>query len=430
MMKRILLIAGFVLLCVGSSGASAQEPTHLTLAEAQKLALKNNPQLTAAVLEAAAALQVPVQYRAAYLPNLSGNVTAVMADNGSRLAAGGLNNPTVYDRFAAGLSLTQMVTDFGRTKNLIDMAKLRADAQNQVTEQVRADILLVTGQAYFSLLREQAVLRVAQQTVNARKLLSDQVTTLAQSKLKSQLDVSFANVNLADAQLFLVQAQNAVKAGEARLAAVMGLPGDTRFVLAEEPMPAPLPAQPDALIQQALANRPELRGLRLEQSASAKFVRAEHALNYPSVAVVGTAGFVPAGEPQIQSHYGAIGINLNVPIFNGGLFTAREKEARLREQSTQQRVSDLETQVARDVRVAALNEQTACDRVPLSEEMLKQAQTALDLSESRYNLGLSSMVELSQASLNLTSAQIGVESARYECETQRVNVDFQLGALK
>ncbi len=62
--------------------------------------------------------------------------------------------------------------------------------------------------------------------------------------------------------------------------------------------------------------------------------------------------------------------------------------------------------------------------------MLKQTQTALDLAQSRYNLGLSSIVELSQAQLNLTAAQIGYANAKYDCQARRVNVDFQIGALK
>lgn len=408
-------------------------PTRLSLAQAEQIAVKNNPQISEALLNAAAALQVPVQYRSAYFPTVSGNATGVISDRGSRLAAGALNNPVVYDRVAAGLNVTQMVTDFGRTGNLVDMARLRADAQNQAAEQVRADILLVAGQAYFSLLREQAVLRVARQTVAARQLLSDQVTALAQSNLKSQLDVSFANVNLADANLLLIQAENAVKAGEAQLAAVLGLPGDSRFTLAEEPMPAPLPASLEALVLQAMDSRPELRGSKLEQQASEKFARAEHALHYPNIMVMGAAGVVPwtpAGQTQIEDRYGAIGINLNVPIFNGFLFKARESEARLKAQAAQQRVNDLETRVARDVRVAGLNEKSACDRVPVTLQMLTQSQTALDLAESRYSLGLSSIIELSQAQLNLTSAQIGAESARYDCQAQRLNVDYQVGALR
>ena len=429
-MKRILMIAVLLLLALQSVPLRAQEPLHLTLTEAEKLAVKNNPRISEALLNAAAALQVRTQYRSAYFPTVAGNVTAVTAQTGSRIAAGGLNNPIVYERFATGLSASQMVTDFGRTGNLVDMAKLRADAQEQVTERVRADILLLTGEAYFSLLREQAVLKVAQQTVAARQLLSDQVTSLAQSNLKSQLDVSFANVNLADARLLLSQAENALNAGQAQLAAVMALPGDTSFVLAEAPMPAPLADNLDTLIQGALRQRPELKGLQLEQSAAEAFTKAERALKYPNISVLATAGLVPAGAPQVQDHYGAIGINLNIPVFNGGLFTARENEARLRAEAAQQHLTDMQIQIARDVRVACLDEKTACERVLLSEQLLNNAKTAQDLAQSRYTLGLSSIVELSQAQLNLTSAQITAESARYDCQAQRLKVDFQLGTLK
>ena len=245
------------------------------------------------------------------------------ADSGSRLAAGGLNNPVVYDRLASGLLVNQLVTDFGRTGNLIASAKLRAQAQDQVTETARADILITTARAYFGVLRARAVLTVAQQTVSARQLVSDQVTALANSNLKSGLDVSFANVNLADAQLLLSQAQNNVKAAEAELAAAMGLPAQTAFSLSEENRcPGLLPDKVDPLIQQALQDRPELKDLRLEQSAAERFAKAEHALFYPTIGVAGTAGFVPAGEAAVPGRYGAIGVNVSIPVFNGGLFRA------------------------------------------------------------------------------------------------------------
>ena len=137
--------------------AMAQPPTHLTLAQAQQLAIQNNPQFTAARYNAAAAYQVAPQYKAAYEPNLSGSFTGVGADNGSRLAAGGLNNPVVYNRVGSGLSVGQMITDFGRTSNLIAMAKLQASAQDQVTEATRENILLSVSRAYFAVLPLGAV---------------------------------------------------------------------------------------------------------------------------------------------------------------------------------------------------------------------------------------------------------------------------------
>lgn len=408
----------------------AQPAMHLTLAEARRLAIQNNPRFTAAQLNAAAAYQVVPEYRSNYQPNLAGSFTSVEADNGSRLAAGGLNNPIVYSRVGSGLTVSQMITDFGRTSNLVGMAKLQAQAQDQETEATRAQVLLVTSRAYFALLRSHAVLRVADQTVQARSLVSEQVTALAQSKLKSTLDVSFANVNLADAKLLQIQAQNDVKAAEADLAAAIGLPGESGFVLEEEPMPAPLPDRVNDLLRVALQARPELRELRLQQNAADRFTKAEHALYYPYVGIVGTSGFVPTGYSTIPDRYGAVGMNITIPIFNGGLFKARQTQAELKAKAATQNTNDLENQVTRDVRVAYLNATTSYDRMGLTAQLLQQAQMGLDLAQSRYDLGLGSIVELSTAQLNLTSAQIANTSAQYDYQAQRVVVDYQTGALR
>jgi outer membrane protein len=409
------------LLILGCASLSAQQqPKPLSLIEAQGLAIQNNPQFTAAKLNAAASYQVPI---------VTGSLTGVGADSGSRLAAGALNNPAVYNRLAAGVTVSQMLTDFGRTRNLVDMAKLRAQAQDQKTEGTRADILLATSRAYFEVQRATAVLQVAIQTVAARQLVSDKVTALEANRLKSLLDVSFANVNLSDAKLLLIQAQNDLKSAEAELAAAMGLPSQTDFTLSQEPLPAALPDRLEPLIQDAIQNRPELKSLRLEQNAAERFAKAEHLLFLPTIGALGAVGVVPAGEQTIPGRYGAAGVNVNIPIFNGGLFKARQTEAELRAQAATQNVNDLANRVVRDLRVAYLAALTAHDRIDLTDELLKQAQLALDLAESRYNLGLSSIVELSQAQLNLTSAQIGAASARYDYQAQWIAVQYQTGAL-
>ncbi|HTS27980.1 MAG TPA: TolC family protein [Bryobacteraceae bacterium] len=409
---------------------SAQPVMRLTLAEAQRQALQNNPQYSSAKFIAAAAYQVPNQYKAAYQPNMFGSFTGVGADSGSRLAAGALNNPVVYDRLGSGLSMSQMITDFGRTSNLVATAKLRAQSQDQATETTRAQILLVTGRAYFNLLRANAVLKVANETVNARQLVVDQISALAESKMRSTLDVTFARYNLSDAKLLAVQAQNDVKAAEAELATAMGLPGETSFELQEEALPAPLPDKVNDLLREALQDRPEVKDLRLQQSADERFIRAEHALYFPSIGMVGTAGIVPSGEAVIPGRYGAVGMNITIPIFNGGLFRARQTEAELRAKAAAQNVSDLENRVVRDVREAYLNANTAADRMTLTLELLNQAEQSLDLAKTRFDAGLGTIVELSQAQLNLTTAQIANASAKYDYQAQRVALDYQTGALR
>ena len=423
-------LLSFLILFAPVCTARNQAAMPLSLADAHKLALQNNPLIMAVKLNADAAYLVPVEYKASYLPTLFGSVTGVGADTGTRLAAGGLNNPVVYNRIGTGVSISQLLTDFGRTSNLVAMAELRAKAQDQTTETARMQVLLATDRAYYSVLRAQAVLNVAQETVKARQLVVDQITALAQSKLKSQLDVSFAGVNLSTANLLLSQALNDLMSSQADLANALALPNQTSFQLNEEPMPAPLPVRVEGLVRQALADRPEVKDLRLQQSAAERFVKAEHALSYPTVSLAGTTGVVPTGQDQIPGKYGAVGVNLNIPIFNGGLYKARTTEAQLRARAIIQNINDIESRITRDVRVAYLNAVTALDRVGLAAELLKQAQLAQDLAQSRYELGLSTIVELSQAQLNLTSAQIANTTARYDYQAQRSLVDYQTAALR
>lgn len=419
-----------LLLIAAGAIADAQPPMHLSLAEAQRLAIQNNPAFSGARLTAAAAYQEAPQYRSAMQPTVSGLFTGVGADNGTRLAAGGLNNPVVYNRLGSGLEVSQLITDFGRTNNLVAMAKLHAQAQDQATESTRAEILLATSQAYFGVLRAKALLRVATQTVVERELVAKQVSTLAEAKLKSTLDVSFANVNLADARLQLAQAQSDLQAAQTQLATAMGMPNRTAFDVAEEAMPAALPDTVNDLIREAIQNRPELAQLRLEQGAAERFAAAEHDLYYPSVGVIGAMGVAPAAESTIASRYGAVGLNVTIPVFNGGLFKARSSEAKLKAEAAAENLTGAQNLVIRDVRVAWLNATTAYDKLALTKQLLDQAQKTLDLAQVRYDNGLGSFVEVSQAQLNLTSAQIANTSAVYDYQAQRVRVEYEVGMLR
>src|SRR5271169_6473210 len=209
-------------------------PTTLSLKDAQALALKNNPQISVARLTALASIQVTREVRSSLWPTASIDLTAVDANPGTRLTAGALNNPTLYQRAAAGAMVTQLITDFGRTTNLISSANLAAKAENQNALATKEQILLAVDQAFYNSLQTQAVLTVAQQTVKDRQTVSDQVGALFKSKLKSELDFSFANVNLAQAKLLLLDAQNNVNAAQASLSAILGFQNLQNFQLLED----------------------------------------------------------------------------------------------------------------------------------------------------------------------------------------------------
>jgi len=294
----------------------------------------------------------------------------------------------------------------------------------------RADVLLQVHRAYFSVLRSSSILKVAQETVAARQVVVDQVTALAKSKLKSELDVSFANVNLGEAKLLLIQAQNDLKAGHAELAAALGYAGERTFELTDEALPAtPLPDLSQAVVE-AMRDSPELAALGFRRDAAERFAKAEEDLWLPSISALGGAGIVPVHGSNLLNRFAAVGLNINVPIFNGHLFSARRAEAKLKFQAEEQNLLNLQDEIARDVRVAWLNADTAFQRLGLTKQLLDQASQALDLAQTRYNLGLGSIVELSQAQLSETQAEIAQSSAKYEYQIQRSILDHQLGALR
>jgi outer membrane protein len=402
----------------------------LSVKDAEALALKNNPQISVARLNALASQQVTREARSSLWPTATVDLTAVDANPGSRITAGGLTNPTVYQRAAAGAAVNQLITDFGRTTNLVASANLAAKAENQNALATKEQILLAVDQAFYNALQTQAVLTVAQQTVKDRQTVSDQVGALFRSKLKSELDFSFANVNLAQAKLLLLDAGNNVNGAQAALSAVLGFQGLQNFQLAEDTSAIAPPAENvDDLIATAFTMRPEILALEFQSESARKFQKAEGDLLLPDIRALGVVGDTPVRNPVISSWYGAVGVNIDIPVFNGFLYTARAREASLRAQAAQERLRDLRDRIARDVRTSWLNAKTAYDRLAVTQQLLDQANLALNLAQARYNLGLGSIVELSQAQLQQTQAQISDVGAGYDYRLALAVLRYQTSGI-
>jgi outer membrane protein len=421
----VLLTAGVLALPL-----LAQSPQKLTLAEADAIAIKNRPRLLASESQALAAGKFTSEVRSAYFPKVFGSATGADAQNATRIAAGQLNNPSVFERYANGITADQLITDFGRTGNLVKSAKFSAKSEQENATATSESVLLEVHEAYYGALQAQEVLRVAQQDVQERQVVSNQVTELAKNKLKSELDVSFANINLAQAKLLLVQAENNVQSSFANLSFALGYPKSQTFQLVDELMPPAPEANLSQLVQQALAERPEIAGEQYQLNSALAFEKAERDLWMPSLGAIGTAGLTPVREDPLISHYAAVGFNLNIPIFDGRLFSARRAVAKYQADATSQNLRELQDKVAHDVQVAWLNANTAYQRLDLTQQLQQEAALALKLAQARYNLGLSSIVELSQAQLNETQAEIDQASAKYQFQISTDVLHYQQGALR
>jgi outer membrane protein len=404
----------------------------LTLVEAEAAALKSEPAMLAAQDESAAALELLREARAPYYPLVNGEVTGSLGNKDARIGAGALTASRLFNREGQGLVLSQLITDSGRTPNLVATSRSHAGAAEETYQATRAEVLLAVDRAYFDALDAQALIKVAQETVAARQTVTDQVTEMARNKLKSDLDVSFAGVNLAEARLLLLRSQAQYGGALDELARAMGLRQPANWQLAEPPLPPTPGADAEAMVAQALKDRPDLLSLRLESESLHHFEQAERDLARPVVSLVGTAGYMPFIGPDaatVPDHYEGAAINIEVPLLNGHLFAARRAAAHDRALEADQRVRALEDAIARDVRGAWAGATTAYQSLAVTADYLRQATLAMSLAQGRYNLGLSSIVELTQAQLNLTQAEIADLSARYDYQNQHAALRYTLGEL-
>ena len=421
----------------GQSITSDKQPPGLrfTLKEAEAYALQNHPQIASARLTADAVHQEIREARSAFFPQIYGESTSVYApyndgtSSATRLAAlGGLNNPTVYSRQSDGVVLNQLITDFGHTYDLTESARFRADAASDRVEVARALIILEVDRAYFNVLRAQAVLGVAQETVKTRQVAFDQVSVLVKNQLKSTLDQSFDQVALSQAKLLFIQAKSGVQEAEAELSTALGFQDAQHFTLTEVPLNLDLPDSADTLVQLGLAKRPELAALRHEVEAAQRFAQAQQAGELPKVTAIAAAGVSPVGDFKLLNHnYYAAGVNVEIPIANGGNLDAKTQEARLLKQAADEDVIDAQNTVSRDVRVAWLNLGTDKERIGVTNELIQNSAEAQRLAAARYRLGTSSIVEFTQAELDYTEAELEAANAKYDYQGARALLNFTTG---
>jgi outer membrane protein len=422
----------------GDEGQDAAPGLKFTLAEAERYALQNHPRMATSQLTADAVRQQIREARSNFFPQIYGEATAVYAPYNNvtgqmtrASALGGLNNPTIYSRQSDGVVVNQLLTDFGETYDLTESARFRAEAASNRIDAAAAITVLEVDRAYFDLLRAQAVLRVASDTVNTRQTAFDQVAVLVKNQLRSTLDQSFDQVALSQARLLQIEAKSGVREAEAALSTALGFADAQHFSLEDEPLNLNLPPGADGLIASALQQRPDLVALRNDSFAARHFADAQRAAELPKITAMGAAGVNPVANDKLLNHeYYAAGVNVEIPIATGGNLDAEADEARLLQRAADSNVIDTQNAISRDVRVAWLNLETAKERLGVTAELVQNSAEAQKLADAQYRLGTTSIVEFTQAALNYTEAQLEDTQARYDFQVDRALLNFAIGVWR
>jgi outer membrane protein len=420
----------YLLLLAGPARCQSALRAKLTLAEAESVAIGNQPRIVAARLRARASLQRVRQAKAGFQPTVGFNSTGVqVADPGTSIAAGAITTSSISDRFAYGGYLVQMITDFGRTSALVASQRFLSEAEESRATFTGAQIRLNVRRAYFQVMEAEAVLRAAKEAQANRQLISRQIAALAQSELRSTLDVNFAAVLESEAELAVVRAETSVEQWRTYLASAMGQTRPVTALLIDDSPPAALPADVTQVVTEALTRRADLSVAAAREVAAERFASAEKRLSYPTLTAIAAAGEIPYHDRTLHDDYAGTGFNLNIPVFNGGLFAARRSEAELEAQARKKDVEETELEVNEQVRASWYEANAAYRSLDVSARLVSQSREALRLARARYDSGLGSIVELNEALLSETSAEITAATTNYEYLIRRAELDYAAGLL-
>jgi outer membrane protein len=406
----------------------------LTVEEAVNIGMENAPKIVARIGDYVAAQQRVNQALSPLLPQLTASGSLGRARSISTLSGGA----STGDFGAASVTASQLLWDFGRTWAAKDVAKSNAEALKEVLEAQKLDISQLVKTQFYTLLLSKRLVEVNVTALERAEVNLRSAQGFFQVGTQPKSFVTRAEVDVANARVNVIRAQNAVSLARVALNTAMGVavnaPTEVKDVLAYQQFPM----NREALVSEAMRNRPEYRQVRAQAEAADAAVRQTFRDFFPNLFGSGTYGITGVtGAPAFGSRsttgfndYGnewTVGLSLNWSIFDGGAKVARYKEAKANLEASQARVRDVELLVWQSVEQSYLNLGEAEERIGAAHKAVESAEENYQLARGRFDAGVANIIELTDAQLALTQAQSTEAQALSDYRIAIANLERALG---
>jgi outer membrane protein len=306
-----------------------------------------------------------------------------------------------FDNYLAAVSAYQYLFDFGRTRGLVEQRDAEADAQEARLRLVELDLVYQVSKAYFDLVAAKEIVTVFEKAVVQRTEHLREAQVKAKAGLKPDIDVYTAQSDLARAQLQLVDARNADATAKVALDNAMGLGEQApEYRQSDQLTHEQIEATAEGYLERAFAQRPDLKMLLDEARAAGAEIKQYRSDYLPKVG--GVAGYNVRGQNATPGNNFYAGLVITWPIFNGFLTEHQVAEARLRQDAVRHSIEDLRQQIVLQVKRSFLDWQASLDRIHQAEATVAASRVELDLAEKRYETGLGSIIELTDAQRRFT----------------------------
>jgi outer membrane protein len=409
----------------------------LTLDAAERAAIAHQPQIQQAHAQSEAADARADQARAPLLPQVVGTATyqRTTANRVLRvgtdpriLAAQAPPNSLLYNWYRFDLSATQIIYDFGQTTGKWSASQANARAQAETERAIRLAVLANVRLAFFSALAQERLMEVAAKVVENQKRHLAQVEGYVAAKARPEIDLAQAQMDVANAEVQFIAAENAYSSSKAQLNQAMGVDQETDYNLIDASLD-PVQGEDgptDAMLTQALLARPEFATLNQQAKAQEELERSALGSYGPTLSVGAAASDRGTDLGQLRwNYYGAV--VLTWPIFEGMLTPARVREARANLQAIVAQSSVLRQQVRLDIEKARLSLRAAKTMLKAADRAVNNADVRLRLAEGRYEAGVGNAVEFGDAIVAQAAAAAQKVQSQYLVYTARSQLRLALG---
>lgn len=403
---------------------SVEKNIDMTLDKCIELALGNNPQINAAFHDILASDARIKQVWANYFPQLSWQTGYTKIKQLQLSDALGKN--LTFNYYILGqVTLQQMLYDFGVTQNQATIKRLDYEAYKTTLSATINDVIYQTKDAYFNLLFAFENRRVAEDTVKKFEMFYNQAKAFYEIGMNPKVDVTIAEVNLSNAKLQLIQADNAVNLAVAKLNNVMGVPFIDKYNVQERLKYQPVDVSFNQSVEIARDARPELKLAELKVESANQTMKLVKKSYFPTLSVEGQ---YQRGGKSWNSNYGYnIGGYLNFPTINGMLIKNEIKEARFLYDKEIANAKNTQNSIYLEIQNAFLTLEEKKNQMPVAILGVKQAKENYELSYGRYRVGEASPTELKDAQINYQQAQLTYYNALYQYNSSKAALEKAIG---
>lgn len=403
---------------------SVEKNIDMTLDKCIELALGNNPQINSAFHDILASDARIKQVWSNYFPQISWQTGYTRIKQLQLSDALGKN--LTFNYFILGqVTLQQMLYDFGVTQNQATIKRLDYEAYKTTLGATINDVIYQTKDAYYNLLYAFENKRVAEDTVKKFEMFYNQAKAFYEIGMNPKVDVTIAEVNLSNAKLQLIQADNAVNLAVAKLNNVMGVPFIDKYNVQERLKYQPVDVTFNQSVEIARDARPELKLAELKVESANQTLKLVKKSYFPTLSIEGQ---YQVGGKSWTSNYGYnLGGYLNFPTVNGMLIKNEIQEARYLYDKEIANAKNTQNQIYLEIQNAYLMLEEKKNQMPVAMLGVKQAKENYELSYGRYRVGEANPTELKDAQINYQQAQLSYYNALYQYNSAKAALEKAIG---